>query len=53
MTSPLFSDFVSWVDNYNNYVLKSWTDKAVDKMDDDDVDVIDDIVDIEIEDEVA
>ena len=49
----LFSDFVSWVDNYNNYVLKSWTDKAVDKMDDDDVDVIDDIVDIEIEDEVA
>jgi hypothetical protein len=49
----LFSDFVSWVDNYNNYVLKSWTDKAVDKMDDDDIDVIDDIVDIEIEDEVA
>ena len=49
----LFGDFVSWIDNYNSYILNSWSEKANAKMEDDDVDVVDDIVDIEIDDEDA
>ena len=49
----LFGDFVSWIDNYNSYILNSWSEKANAKMEDDDVDVVDNIVDIEIDDEDA
>ena len=49
----LFGDFMSWIDNYNNYIIKAWAEKANSKMEDDDVDVIDDLVDIEIDEEVA
>lgn len=47
----LLGDFISWVDNYNNYILAEWSKKANSHMDDDDVDVVDGIVDIEIEEE--
>lgn len=46
-------DFLSWVDNYNSYISNAWSEKANSKMDDDDVDVVDGLVDIEVEDEVA
>ena len=49
----LFGDFMSWIDNYNNYIISAWAEKANSKMEDDDVDVVDDLVDIEIEEEVA
>jgi hypothetical protein len=49
----LFADFVSWVDNYNSYILNSWSEKATEKMSDADVDVVDGIVDIEIDEEDA
>jgi hypothetical protein len=50
----MFSDFLAWVDNYNSYIANSWAEKANSKMDEDDVDVVDSLVDIEIEeDEVA
>lgn len=49
----LFANFVSWVDNYNSYILNSWSEKANSRMEDDDVDVVDGIVDIEIDDEDA
>ena len=49
----LFGDFMAWIDNYNNYIVNAWSEKANSKMEDDDVDVVDDIVDIEVEDEVA
>jgi hypothetical protein len=49
----LFGDFIAWIDNYNNYIVNAWAEKANSKMQDDDVDVVDDLVDIEIEDEVA
>ena len=49
----LFGDFMSWIDNYNNYIINAWAEKANSNMEDDDVDVVDDLVDIEIEEEVA
>ena len=49
----MFADFMSWVDNYNNYIINAWAEKANSKMEDDDVDVVDDMVDIEIDEEVA
>lgn len=48
----MFTDFLSWVENYNTYILNAWSDKATEKMSDDDIDVVDDLVDIEVE-EVA
>jgi len=49
----MFSDFMSWVDNYNTYIANAWGEKANAHMDEDDVDVVDGLVDIDIEDEVA
>ena len=49
----MFADFMSWVDNYNTYIANTWSEKANSKMDEDDVDVVDGLVDIEIDDEVA
>ena len=47
----LFGDFMSWVDNYNNYIVNSWAEKANSRMEDGDAEILDDLVDIEIEDE--
>jgi len=41
----LFGDFMQWVDNYNAYVTNKWSERANEKMSEDDVDVIDIIVD--------
>ncbi len=49
----LFGDFSSWVDNYNNYIINQWAEKANARMEDDDIDVVDDLVDIEIDEEDA
>tara|TARA_R110000822_G_scaffold21433_6_gene67849 strand:+ start:521 stop:1417 length:897 start_codon:yes stop_codon:yes gene_type:complete len=50
----LFADFMSWIDNYNNYIVNAWSEKANSHMDDEDNDIVDGLVDIEIdEDEVA
>jgi hypothetical protein len=49
----LFADFMSWVDNYNTYIINTWAEKANALMEDDDIDVVDDLVDIEVEEEVA
>ena len=49
----LFGDFMAWIDNYNNYIVNAWAEKANSKMEDDEVAVLDDLVDIEVEDEVA
>jgi len=48
-----FSDFLAWVDNYNNYIIKSWAEKTNSHIEDDDKEIVDDIVDIELEDEDA
>ena len=49
----MFADFLGWVDNYNNYILNAWAEKANSHMNDDDVDVVDGLVDIDVEEEVA
>jgi len=49
----MFGDFLSWVDNYNDYIVSKWAEKANSHMDDEDVDVVDTMVDIEVEEEVA
>ena len=49
----MFGDFLSWIDNYNSYIVNQWAEKANDKMEDGDAEVLDDLVDIEIDDEVA
>mgnify|MGYP003125559733 FL=1 len=48
-----FADFMEWVDNYNTYIANAWSEKANSRMDEDDADVVDGLVDIEIEEEVA
>jgi len=49
-----FADFMSWVTNYNEYIINSYAEKASSKndMDLDEVD-IDGVVDVEFEEEVA
>ena len=47
----LFGDFMSWVDNYNNYIINAWAEKANADMEDADIDVVDDLVDIEVDEE--
>ena len=48
--NSMFADFLAWLDNYNQYILNLWSEKANSKMEDDDVDVVDTLVDIEVED---
>lgn len=48
-----FGDFMAWVQNYNEYIIGAWQDKAVAKQEEeDDVDFVDSIVDIEFDEEV-
>ena len=49
-----FADFMSWVTNYNEYIINTYSEKASSKNDDDldEVD-IDGVVDVEFEEEVA
>ena len=48
----LLTDFMSWVDKYNNWVVEAWQGKVNSEVAEDEADVIDDIVDIEVDDEV-
>jgi len=49
-----FADFMSWVTNYNQYIINAYTEKTSQKADEalDDLDM-DGVVDIEFEEEVA
>tara|TARA_R100001079_G_C4400414_1_gene131145 strand:- start:239 stop:853 length:615 start_codon:yes stop_codon:yes gene_type:complete len=49
-----FGEFMSWVQNYNEYIINAYTEKAAEKDDEllDDIGVAD-IVDVEFEEEVA
>ena len=50
MTRTCLLTSLAWLDNYNQYILNLWQEKANSKMEDDDVDVVDNLVDIEVED---
>jgi hypothetical protein len=43
---------MQWVNNYNEYIINAWADKANSHDDEDDEVIVDGIVDIEV-DEVA
>ena len=47
-----FADFVSWVQNYNEYILNAWSENANRDMKDEDMSTVEDFVDIDAE-EVA
>jgi len=48
------AQFVDWIDNYNTYIINTWAEKArPPEMESEDVSIIDDIVDVEIDEEVA
>jgi len=44
-----FGDFMAWVQNYNEYIVNSWTEKSM--QEGDDIEGVSDIVDIEFEEE--
>ena len=48
----LFTDFMAWVQNYNEYIINAYTEKASSRDDEDDEYIVDELVDIEVE-EVA
>ena len=48
-----FGDFMAWVQNYNEYIINTYAEKANSHNDEDDEVIVDGIVDIELEDEVA
>ena len=49
----LFTDFLQWVQNYNEYIINAWQEKASRHDDEDDIEIVDGIVDIELEEGVA
>ena len=48
----MFADFMQWVNNYNEYIINAWAEKANSRDDEDDEFIVDALVDIEVE-EVA
>ena len=51
----LFTDFMAWVQNYNEYIINTYAEKSTSRNDEDDVAITDglaDMIDID-EDEVA
>ena len=50
-----FLDFMTWVENYNEYIISAYSEKATSKADAelDDIGGLDDILDIELDEEVA
>jgi len=47
-----FADFVTWVQNYNEYIINAWSENANRDMKDEDMSTVEDFVDIDAE-EVA
>ena len=48
-----FSDFMSWVSNYKEYIINAYAEKASPHDDEDDAAITDGMIDIELEEEVA
>lgn len=49
----MFSDFISWIDNYNVYIANAWAEKTNRHMSSEDTESVNDFIDIELEGEVA
>ena len=49
----MFADFVSWVQNYNEYIINEWNVKTGSNISQEDMDTVDDFIDIDNSEEVA
>jgi len=49
----MFADFMQWVQNYNEYIIKAWSDKATAYDDEEDEAIVDGVIDFDEEVEVA
>jgi|TARA_R100000479_G_C6381714_1_gene201407 hypothetical protein len=45
-----FSDFISWIENYNSYIMSSWDEKVNSNISSDDADTVNEFVQIDNED---
>jgi len=44
-----FSDFIEWINNYNEYIVSAWNDKRSQKMEAEDEALVEDFIDIEVD----
>jgi hypothetical protein len=49
----MFADFMQWVQNYNEYIVNAWAEKANSHDDEDDEAIVDGVIDFDEEVEVA
>lgn len=49
----MFTDFMQWVQNYNEYIIGAWDEKSTRHDDDDDAFIVDGLAEIEVDEEVA
>ena len=42
-----FADYMEWINNYNDYILKSWNEKRSTQMSQEEEDLVEDFIDIE------
>ena len=43
-----FSDFLEWINNYNEYIVSAWNEKRSEKMNAEDEALVEDFIDIEV-----
>ena len=43
-----FTDFLEWINNYNDYIVSAWDEKRSKKMESEDEELIEDFIDIEV-----
>lgn len=43
-----FSDFLEWINNYNDYIVSAWSEKRSEKMNAEDETLVEDFIDIEV-----
>jgi len=49
----MFTDFMQWVQNYNEYIINAWQEKATMHDDEDDISIVAGLSEIELDEEVA
>lgn len=42
-----FSNFIEWINNYNDYIVTAWTSKRKEAQEEDDADLIDEFIDVD------
>ena len=43
-----FADFIEWINNYNDYIVKAWTDKRKETLSAEDESLVEDFIDIDV-----